>query len=176
MKKHIAAISVISSIPCAIVCAIYTILPEPMNGLIWCMFLGYFPTFAKGAEVKQLPNYLCSITAGVVWSIIYHYFFLFLLVSLGLSLTASMFLDVFVITALLMFVHIALLGNTRFNIIPLMFPPIASIFATGNPSFVPYCAISIVIGCLLATYNDSICNFVLRSKLATNRDEAKATE
>ena len=164
MKKDIVLMSIISSLPYAVVSMIYTILPAPINGLLWCMFVGYCTTNCVGPSVKKIPNILSCYAVGVLWALAFHYGCV-LFMELGLSFTISMLLSVEIVTSLLVFVHVALLQNTWANIIPLLFPSIFTIFACkADFSVYPFMILSIIIGSLTATFADPFCNLILKLK------------
>ncbi|MEA4807431.1 DUF1097 family protein [Acetobacterium wieringae] len=162
MKKDIALMSIVSSLPCAVVCMIYTFLPAPMNGLLWCMFVGYCTTNCVGPAIKKIPNILSSYIIGILWALAFHFGFIWLF-SLGLSVPIAMLLSIEIVTALLVFVHVGLLQNTWANIIPLLFPCVFTLFASqGDFSIYPFMVVSILIGSLTASFAEPITNLILK--------------
>ena len=56
----------------------------------------------------------------------------------------------FALTSSLLFIHLKFLSNTKLNVIPAVFAAIATIYASGGYSAAPYCALSVVIGIVMA--------------------------
>ena len=159
-KKTVLLISLAGSLPCAIVCMLYTVIPGALGNYVWCIFVGFCTTYLYGATVKDTPKVISSYAVGVIWALAFNYFFIWLL-QLGVGSALAMFLDVFVITVVLMFVHIGFLQNTWVNKVPMLFPPVFLIFQCGGDmSVYPYMLISLVVGALTAIITDPFCDFI----------------
>ena len=107
-------------------------------------------SMALGAKNGNMFNYILSVLIGYGWAFLY--------VNLGGWLSAVFPVQVklciiiaeFVLTASLLFIHLKFLSNTKLNVIPAVFAAIATIYASGGYSAAPYCALSVVIGIVMA--------------------------
>lgn len=154
-KKDVAKIAVFCSLPCAVLCMLWGFLPETLSPLMWCMFVGYCTTYLfNGADIRQWPKTAANYGVGVVWALAYWYFFV-LLLNLGVNYTLAMFIDVEVITALIMFVHIGFLSKTCLNKVAMLFPAVFCIFECGgNMATYPWMILSVLIGSFCASISD----------------------
>lgn len=120
------------SIPCSIAAMLYRIegIPIELRGVLWCMFAGYCTTYLFGASMKNFPKVVASYAVGVGWAFAYWYFYVLILM-LGISHAATMFIDVLVITIIIMYVHLTVLKNTWVGKIALLFPPVFALFASA---------------------------------------------
>lgn len=165
MNKKIVVASLIYSVPCAIVSGFYMLLPAPMNSILWSMYIGFFITNALGPNIKKLPGYLVSQFVGWGWALAYTYAVVFFMANLKMSLPISMTLGVFIVTVLLCIIHFGFFFNSKYNIVPMMFAPVASYFAIQmKPDMITYLAASLAIGCVCAIGSMALWNMVFAPK------------
>lgn len=161
LKKTVLA-SLIFSIPCSIVSGVFVLIPA-FHSLIWCFFIGFFVTFAKGASFKNLPNYIASQTAGWVWAIVYFYTVVFFMNYMSGAL--AMFLGVYIVTVVLCIIHFGFLSKTWFNVVPMLFPPVASFFAVKEDlQLIPTLAASLIIGMIIAMISHALWEKVFKTE------------
>ena len=133
-----------------------------LSGFLWCVYIGFFLTMAFGAKRDEYKNYLCSLLIGYLWAFLYVNAHMFLEGVLGIPSKAAIVLAEFVLTFILLFIHIKLLGNTPFNKIPAVFAAVATIFASGGTENTVYCAVSAAIGITMATLTEMIIVRIMR--------------
>ena len=134
----------------ALVTAVYIYMDNALSGYLWCVYVGFFLSMALGAKKGKMLNYILSALIGYGWAFLY--------VNLGgwlsnlfpFPLKICIVIAEFVLTASLLFIHLKLLSNTKFNTIPAVFAAIATIYASGGYTAAPYCALSVVIGIVMA--------------------------
>lgn len=162
-KKTVAKIAILCSLPCTVFCTAWEFLPDAFSSLMWCMFVGYCTTYLfNGADIKQWPKVVANYMVGVLWALAYWYFFV-LLLSFGMRYTLAMFVDVEIITALILFTHIGFLSKTCLNKVAILFPAVFCIFECGGDmSKYPYMILSILIGSFCAAISDPFTNLFFR--------------
>lgn len=132
----------------------YEIVPHPMNGLLYCTFLGFTITFAVGADKKQIKEYFGSIVVGVLWVLGYLGFeFIFLLFPID-TLTAKV-LAFGIMSFLIEIINIRILNNTHFRYVPLQFSVVIGVFSQNGEN-IPYVLIALMIGILAAILSKQI--------------------
>lgn len=114
-----------------IYCAIYSLIPFPNKNLIWMTFVALPIYFNGGAKREDFPNYVASMIAGILWALVY-LSGIGLLTKAGFSVTATLLLDIGIVTILACAVHFTVLGNTWFNNVPIIFGAVAVTFSQGG--------------------------------------------
>ncbi|MCD7788977.1 MAG: DUF1097 family protein [Bacteroides thetaiotaomicron] len=139
---------------------LYNLAPEPLNGMMYLVFLGLCVTFAVGAEWKRLPSYLGCIVVGVVWFYGYCEFdaltngFLF---SDAVNSAIGFGFMSFVIEIF----NICLLSGTPLGFSPMQFASVIGIFSQGGEN-IPYVLVSLVVGMMAAMLSKTIYSTILR--------------
>lgn len=168
MNRKILTASLIYSIPISIVSGIYMVLPSPFNSILWCMYIGFFITNALGPEFSKLPGFIISQIIGWGWALIYNYAVIFLISSM--SLPFAMGVGIFIVTVLLCIIHFGFFYGAKWNFVPMLFPPVASFFAVQSDlTMIPYCAASLIIGCVAAIVSMALWKMVFIEKKDKNQ-------
>lgn len=115
----------------------------------WIMFVCMAIFFGMNSKPKQAPGMILSAFCGLAWGQ-----FDFLLISLfsnqvGLSGDAASFLAILVGTAITMYIHIKLLGNTPLGCMPFIFAGVCLTFSQGGGN-VSGLAFTLAVGIILA--------------------------
>ena len=153
-RKQLVSYAMISSIPCAAISMIYCWLPAPFNGLLWCIYVGFCTTYLVPEEKRKIRNIYPSYLIGIIWGLAYWYFYTPMIQLFGNG-GAAMFFDVWIITALIMVVHIGFIMKKFTNILPLLFPMVFIIFENGGDfGKYPYMVLTIIIGSLTALLDE----------------------
>lgn len=164
MRDNLVTYSIVGSLPCALACLLLTAFPEPLSGLCWCLFAGYCTTYLIHADFKKMPNVFSSYLVGIIWGFVFWYFFIWV-EQFGFSFPMTMFIDVEVITAALLFVHLSILKNSWANIIAMLFPPIFMLFSChADMSKYPYMIIALFLGSFSAIVTAPFTDFILGRK------------
>lgn len=148
MKKYMWSFSIWMAVTTAIYSLIYLLSPLGGYGLMWMTFVALPIFFTAGAKPKEIPNYLCSMAAGLVWGVI-NLEFIGLLTGLGLSGALANAADLLILTIVSVGLHLAHLDRTWFNKVPMIFGGLAMTFSQGGKNL-PVIAITLACGILLA--------------------------
>ena len=149
-NSTIKNIAVTRGLAFALVTAVYIYMDNTLSGYLWCVYVGFFLSMALGAKNGKMFNYILSALIGYGWAFLYVNLGGWLSSLLPLSLRLCIVIAEFVLTASLLFIHLKFLSNTKLNVIPAVFAAIATIYASGGYSAAPYCALSVVIGIVMA--------------------------
>ena len=131
MKVYLVKLSVVAGIFCGIYAIASMYFPAPMNTFLWTSFVGIAITFGIGPNPKKMPNFLCSMVAGVVWGMIFFKCFELAAV-VGITGPANMLLVATILTFAACVVHLIFLANTWFDYLAVVFAAIACFFGTGG--------------------------------------------
>ena len=146
-NSTIKNIAVTRGLAFALVTAVYIYIDNTLSGYLWCVYVGFFLSMALGAKNGKMFNY---ILIGYGWAFLYVNLGGWLSAVFPVSVKLCIVIAEFVLTASLLFIHLKFLSNTKFNVIPAVFAAIATIYASGGYTSAPYCALSVVIGIVMA--------------------------
>ena len=135
-----------------------------LGGLLWCVYVGFFLTMAFGAKKNETPNYICSLIMGYVWSLGYVYLPSLIEGVLPIGHIPALVAAEFILTFLVLFIHIKFLMGTKFNKIPAVFAAVATVFASGGTGRIVLCAVSATAGILTAVLTEIIIKAILKDK------------
>ncbi|EGO8281428.1 DUF1097 domain-containing protein [Enterococcus faecalis] len=158
--KHAHVIAITRGVAFAVVAAIYLILGNVFSENLWGVYLGFLLTMALGTEKGKFFNYICSFGVGYLYALIF--FGLKSTLSIVLSNLPTVIICEFLITFIVLFFHLAIFRETRFNVIPMIFAAVTTVFATGSIEKVPYSGLSTVIGILVAFATDLIIKRIIK--------------
>ena len=139
----------------ALATIVFTVIPV-FHGYLWCLYIGFFLTMAFGVKRQECLNYVCSLLAGYVWAFGYVYSPAWLEEWSHMPSVAALAVCELVLTFLLIYVHVKFLHATPLNKVPAAFAAIATVFASGGPAHIPLCAVSAVLGILMAIVTEII--------------------
>lgn len=146
----------------------YLLVPEPMNSLIYCTFLGFTVSYAAGHPVENIKNGICSFLTGGIWTIGYVVLEkLFLLTPLPVigSSALAFAMTSFIIEA----ANILIIRNTPCGISALQFAIIIGVFSQKCQHIV-YVSLAILIG-----YAAALISKMIYHKLAMKNNEWRCT-
>lgn len=146
----------------------YLLVPEPMNGLLYCTFLGFTVTYAAGASAENIKNGLCSFLTGAVWTIGYvaiEKIFLYTSIPDVSACAIAFGLTSFIIEAM----NILVTRDTSFGISALQFAVIIGVFSQ-KCQHVGYVILAILLG-----YGTALISKAIYSKLAKINNEWRCT-
>ncbi len=125
---------------------VYAAFPA-ISGYLWCFYVGYFMTIITGCNPKNLPKYIFSFACGYGWAWLY-WTGTDIFMHLGITnYVLARGVSDCVVTILLLYVHLHLLGKTPVNTPPLIFAAVATIFGChGFYEHVGFAAPSLFIG------------------------------
>ncbi|MFZ7134550.1 MAG: DUF1097 domain-containing protein [Eubacteriales bacterium] len=155
MKTILLKTSIVVSVLVAVVSGGYYLLPLEVTSVLWCVFVGLAVTFASGADVKQVPNYILSEVSGIIWGYIYFFIIGWFMSNSNMSAATIMFWVVLIVTIIVVCIHMILLKNTWFNQVPLVFSALACYFAVQGNGFV-YVGLSLILGTFIAVGTNPI--------------------
>lgn len=161
MKDKAFITALVRGIAFALITLLYTVIPV-LQGFLWCIYIGFFLTMAFGAKKKELPNYICSLLAGYIWSFGYVYGHVALESMFGMPTVASLPISELILTFLLIFVHLKFLGKTWLNKVPAVFAAVATVFAAGGIDNIVLCAVSAIAGIAMAIITEVIIVGILK--------------
>lgn len=133
MKVYLVKLSIVAGIFCGIYAMATMYFPAPMDSFLWTSFVGIAITFGIGPNPKKMPNFLCSMVAGVVWGLIFFKCFE-LAAMVGITGHANMLVVATVLTFAACVVHLIFLANTWFDYLAVVFAAIACFFGVGGQS------------------------------------------
>lgn len=148
MNKYLWSYSIWISVTSGIYALLYLLSPLGKYGLMWMTFVSLPIFFTAGARVSEIPNYLCSMLAGLAWGLI-NLWFINLLIHTGISAAAANALDLLLITIPCVGIHMTILGNTWFNKVPMVFGGLSMTFSQGGNQL-PVIGITLACGILMA--------------------------
>lgn len=155
--ERAAVIAVVRGLAFALITLIYLLIPKPLSGYLWAVYVGFFLTMALGCRAGQLPACLCSLLCGFLWAFLYMNLSGWMAALLPvLGSTACTVLAEFILTGGLLFIHLRLFSGTVLGIVPALFAAVAMVFAAGTLSAVPWCALSGCIGIGMAYLTDFV--------------------
>ena len=149
-NSTIKNIAVTRGLAFALVTAVYIYMDNTLSGYLWCVYVGFFLSMALGAKKGAMLNYILSALIGYGWAFLYVNLGGWLLAVFPVPVKLCIVIAEFVLTASLLFIHLKFLVNTKFNTVPAVFAAIATIYASGGYTAAPYCALSVVIGIVMA--------------------------
>jgi len=117
------------SFVCLVFFAIYMSTGYTVGWMAFCALAVYF---GLNGSAKQLPNFVCSVAAGLIWGQINLLFVGLLMNSMGFSYFAAVLVDVLIVTCITMGIHLTVLAKTYFNVLPFVFLCVALTFS-GTP-------------------------------------------
>lgn len=153
MKKSLLILTFVLSLFVAGVFILYIILGQ--GHLLPAFFIGLGISVADKGKIRQLPNYLCSIIAGLVWSFFYTLINQFLII-IGIPPSVSMFIGMFVFVFLAISLHLVVLDKTLLNSVPLVFAAITAQFLFPDTQQYIGVFISLTLGVLVAVLSGPI--------------------
>lgn len=133
MKVYLVKLSIIAGIFCGVFAMASMYFPQPMNTFLWTTFVGIAITFGIGPNPKKLPNFLCSMVAGVIWGLIFFKCFE-LAAKVGITGHWNMLVVATILTFAACVVHLIFLANTWFDYLAVVFAAIACFFGVGGQS------------------------------------------
>ena len=131
-----------------IYCILCARIPHVSN-YMWIGFISLPIYFCGGAQLKQMPRYLCCSVIGVLWGAL-----TLLLMGAGwiANPNVNMFVMVTVVVAVCCFVHLGLLTEDKagglFCNCPMVFGGFAAIFSQGLQEL-PWVALTLALGLVL---------------------------
>lgn len=132
----------------------YELVSHPMNGLLYCTFLGLTVTFSVGADKRQIRAYFGNLVVGILWLFGYLGFeYIFLLFPLD-SLLARVLAFGFM-SFLIEILNVRIIGNTHFRYVPLQFAVVIGVFSQNGKN-IPYVLIALIIGIFAAILSKQI--------------------
>lgn len=167
MKKLMWTWALCTAVLAAIYGAIFAY--TPLNtvvpgGYLWISLGALAVYFCDGAAVKLLPNYTFSALAGLIWGSL-GVTGIGLMIGLGLSATLATCIGLFVLTLIVVGLHIILLEKTWFNKSSMVFATLAFVFSQGGTNII-YIGLSIFGGFLLGVAISTVQAF-LETKMLT---------
>lgn len=117
------------------------------GGYLWISLGALAVYFCDGAAAKLLPNYTFSTLAGLIWGFL-GITAVGLMINSGLSATVATCITLFVLTLIVVGLHIILLEKTWFNKSTMVFATLAFVFSQGGTNII-YIGFSILGGFLL---------------------------
>jgi hypothetical protein len=141
--------------------AIFAIIGPPMISCIWVLFAGFTITVASPHQLKYVPNLLASHVAGWFWAMTM-FFMAGVVTDVFGSFALGIFVAIFVGTIFLLLLHIVFLGNTWFNVLPVIYATIFLWFATQDFAMIVFIAIAFIVGTMLAVFSDVLTAAILR--------------
>lgn len=148
MNKYLWSYSIWIAVTSGIYALIYLLTPLGTYGLMWMTFVSLPIFFTAGAKTEEIPNYLCSMLAGIIWGII-NLWFINLLINTGISAPAANALDLLLITIPCVGLHMTILGKTWLNKVPMVFGGLSMTFSQGGQNVIVI-GITLACGILLA--------------------------
>lgn len=161
--KHAHVIATTRGVAFAVIAAIYFILGEVFSENLWCVYLGFLLTMALGTGETgegKIINYLCSFLIGYVYAILF--FSIKSVLSGIIPNLPTVIVSEFLITFVVIFAHLAIFRESKFNVIPMIFAAVTTVFAAGSISKVPYYGLSTIIGILIAFATDRVIRIVMK--------------
>lgn len=151
MNKYLWSYSLWIGLTSGIYLLIYLATPLASYGLAWMTFVSLPIFFTAGAPLNEIPNYICSMIAGLFWGIVNMWIINQLLV-LGFTAGMANLIDMIIIT-IPVGLHLTILSKTWLNKVPMVFGGLAMTFSQGA-SNVWVIGITLLCGILLgAIYN-----------------------
>lgn len=148
MNKYFWCYAVWMAITTGIYAFIYLSTPLGELGIMWMTFVALPIFFTAGAQTNEIPNYICSMFAGIAWGIVDLWFINFLS-DIGLSIPVYNALNLLIFTTLCVGLHLTVLSKTWFNKVPMVFGGLAVTFSQNAQNIVGI-VITLLCGILLA--------------------------
>ncbi len=148
MNKYLWSYALWIALTSCIYALLYLLSPLGSYGLMWMTFVALPIFFTAGAKPKEIPNYFCSMIAGLLWGLI-NLWFINLLMEYGVSAPAANAADLFIITLPCVGIHMTLLGKTWFNKVPMIFGGLSMTFSQGGQNMAVI-GITLTCGILMA--------------------------
>lgn len=151
MNRYLWADTVWIAVSTAIYAFVYMLTPLGDYGIFWMSFVAIPIYFNAGAKPEELPNYLASALAGVLWAVPFLWFLNFCIAQ-GASMALAFFLDLLILTIPCVGLHLTFFSNSLFNKVPMIFGGLSMMFSQGGENVIPI-AITLAGGlCLAALY------------------------
>ncbi|MEL7563291.1 MAG: hypothetical protein AAGU27_00130 [Dehalobacterium sp.] len=141
----------------------FALIGFPLAGFVWALFAGFTITTTVPHEPKHLPNLLASQAAGWFWAMIMYYVTLAVVKVTGVF-ALGLFVAIFFGSIFLLIVHIAILGKSWFNVLPMIYTPIFCWFATQDFSKIIYIVIGLTTGSVLVVLSGVLTGIILGAK------------
>jgi hypothetical protein len=148
--KNALIIAGINGIAFGAIRVVYSLIQGDLGSFLWCVYAGFLLTVALGLDIKKGPNLVCSLTIGYGWAFLYWESGTWIKKVFLISATMSNAIADTLVTFGLLFLHMAFLKKTWANIIPVIFLTVMTVFATSGLTKILYCALSIIIGMIMA--------------------------
>ncbi|SMC57895.1 DUF1097 domain-containing protein [Papillibacter cinnamivorans] len=116
-------------------CIIYANLPIMKHNIMWMAFVALPIYFGVGAPLKKFPHFFFSMLSGVAWGMVM-LFFIGKMMGAGFTAPVSMFVVVGICTTLCVGLHMILLGNTVFGVVPMIFGGLSMTFCAGGQNLI----------------------------------------
>ncbi|MBP3469095.1 MAG: DUF1097 domain-containing protein [Lachnospiraceae bacterium] len=149
-SKHAMKSSLICAVIFTVIHGIYAYNAELFSNKLWYVFLGFMPTFVLGAEVNKMKNYYASLLTGVGFAFLGIGFSDLMSRHFPISSQHTEIFYEFVSTFFIMFFPGFVLAKSWFNIIPMIFVGMISVYSTQDISTLPVTLLSVFIGSLSA--------------------------
>ena len=147
MNKYLWVYSLWMTITTCIYAFLYISSPLGNYGVMWMTFVALPIFFTSGAKLNEVPHYLCSMIAGLLWGLI-NLAFVGFLSKAGCSPAVANAINLLVLTIPCVGLHLTVLGNTWFNKVPMIFGGLAMTFSQGGKNMIPI-GITLALGILL---------------------------
>jgi len=154
MVKKKSIFSILCAIAIALVCWSFTVMAG-FGSLIWIAFSTYCVLSCMQGSFPKIHFYLIALALGWVWAYSYLYVMQWMMGSLDMPYSLAMFVDVLIVTFIIIMVHMLPLAKTPLNIamMPLCYTPVMAMFGTmgQNLSLVAIIiaeVVGIVVACL----------------------------
>ena len=169
MKKYSIYYSLWISITTALYAVIYLSSPLGNYGIMWMTFVSLPIFFTAGAKLQELPHYICSMVAGIIWGII-NLWFIQLIISQGLGSTWANALNLLLITIVCLVIHFVLLGETWFGKVPMLFGGLSMTFSQGGKNLLPV-GMTLLCGLLLGVVFSTGGNWLEKKFLIVDNEQ-----
>lgn len=128
-------------------CGLYTLSPLGPYGVIWVTYVAFPIFFITGANRREVPHFICSAIAGVVWGMVFLWC-IGLFAGFGAGPALATGLGVGIVEFVLIFVHFMFAGKGWLSKVPAIFGGVAVTFSQGGENIIPL-MITLALGILL---------------------------
>lgn len=124
----------------------------------WIMFICMAIFFSMNGTAKQVPGMVLSAFCGLAWGQFDFILISFFNQTCHMSAAMATFMSIFVGTAITMYIHIKILGNTMLGFMPFIFAGVCLTFSQEGGN-VAGLAFTLFVGILLAAICGAGLNF-----------------
>ncbi len=161
-KKYLVVMSLVNGVLLGIAAGVFFLTPlRPL----FPMFVALGFTFAVGCDIKKTKNYLSSFYFGIVWGLLYIYAD-GLFRSWGMGETANIAINTFLITAVVLIMHLIVLRNTWLNAASFAFCGLTLTTSQWGENLLAV-AVAVTLGVLVGVLTDPVTALILKKKNKT---------